>query len=60
MTRSQHVHTWGCRTRPPRTGDLCLACPQTWRRGISGYLTDGYKPRTVPHAAARIDTEDAT
>lgn len=51
MTRSSHVHVWGCRTRQPRPGDYCLACPTTWTARVTGYHADGYKPRTVPHVA---------
>jgi len=46
--KSQHVHTWGAKGRPPHTGDLCLACPQTWTPRAAGYHTDNYKPRTKP------------
>lgn len=51
MTRSDHQHVWGSKTRQPRPGDLCLACPAEWTARANGYHAAGYKPRTVPHVA---------
>lgn len=52
--KSQHVHLWGCKGRPPRAGDLCLSCTLEWTPRAGGYHVDGYKPRTQPHHITRV------